>query len=124
MVLTSSTAGFKGVGGIGRNDPAIEGYVASKHGVVGLMRQFAKALAPHSIRVNSIHPTGVNTPMIINEPMKQWLSQVHSHGSISNLMPVELIEAIDVSNAIAWLVSDEAGYVTGQTIGVNGGRYI
>jgi SDR family mycofactocin-dependent oxidoreductase len=121
IVLISSTAGLKGVGSIGRDDASIEGYVASKHGVVGLMRQFAKSLAPHRIRVNSIHPTGVNTPMVVNEPMKKWLSELDSFGSISNLLPVELIEPVDVSNAIAWLVSDEARYVTGVALPVDAG---
>jgi SDR family mycofactocin-dependent oxidoreductase len=121
IVLTSSMAGFKAFGGVGRGDPGTEGYVASKHGVVGLMRQFAISFAPHSIRVNSVHPTGVDTPMVVNDSMKKWLDQVHSSGSIGNFLPVELMEPNDVSNAIAWLVSDEARYVTGVALPVDAG---
>ncbi len=61
MVLTSSTGGLKGT-------PNLAAYTAAKHGVVGLMRTLALELAPHFIRVNSVHPTGVDTDMIQNEP--------------------------------------------------------
>ncbi len=70
IVLTSSTAGITGIGGPTRGGL---GYTASKHGVVGLMRSYANTLAPHSIRVNSVHPTGVRTPMVVNEVMQQFL---------------------------------------------------
>src|SRR5690606_8515945 len=64
IVITSSTAGINGIGG---DTPGGLGYTASKHGVVGLMRSYANTLAPHRIRVNTVHPTGVNTPMVVNE---------------------------------------------------------
>ena len=66
IVLTSSTAGITGIGGDTRGGL---GYTAAKHGVVGLMRSYANILAPHRIRVNSVHPTGVRTPMVVNEVM-------------------------------------------------------
>jgi SDR family mycofactocin-dependent oxidoreductase len=119
IVITSSTAGLKGIGG---DAPGGQGYTAAKHGVVGLMRSFANTLAQHRIRVNTVHPTGVNTPMIINEFMQQWLEQDPTvAGALTNLLPVEMIEALDISNAIAWLVSDEARYVTGVTLPVDAG---
>jgi NAD(P)-dependent dehydrogenase (short-subunit alcohol dehydrogenase family) len=118
-VLTSSTAGLKGMAG---GSGGAEGYTAAKHGVVGLMRSFATSLAQHRIRVNSVHPTGVNTPMVVNEFMQQWLTEdPGAAGAMTNLLPVELVEPIDISNAIAWLVSDEARYVTGVTLPVDAG---
>ena len=119
IVLTSSTAGNNGIAGPTRGGL---GYTASKHGVVGLMRSYANILAPHSIRVNTVHPTGVNTPMIINEAMEAWLAQAPQRpNSLSNALPVPMVEPIDISNAIAWLVSDEARYVTGVMLPVDAG---
>ena len=70
IVLTSSTAGLNGIGG---STPGGLGYTAAKHGIVGLMRSYANQLAEHSIRVNTVHPTGVNTPMVVNDVMQQFL---------------------------------------------------
>jgi len=119
IVLTSSTAGINGIGG---NTPGGLGYTAAKHGVVGLMRSYANYLAPHNIRVNSVHPTGVNTPMVVNDAMQAFLQADPSLSqSMANALPVEMIEAVDVSNAIAWLVSDDARYVTGVALPVDAG---
>jgi NAD(P)-dependent dehydrogenase (short-subunit alcohol dehydrogenase family) len=122
IVITSSNAGFKGsrLGGVGG---AGSGYVASKHGIVGVMRNFAKALAEYSIRVNTIHPTGVASPMVQNEMMDELIARTASTGQdrMQNLLPVELLDPMDVSNAIAWLVSDDARYVTGITLPVDAG---
>jgi NAD(P)-dependent dehydrogenase (short-subunit alcohol dehydrogenase family) len=120
IVLTSSTQGLSGAGGDGTG--ATSGYAAAKHGVVGLMRSFANWLAPQSIRVNSVHPTGVNTPMVVNDAMQAFLASNPEMGAaLQNLLPVELVQPIDISNAIAWLVSDEARYVTGVTLPVDAG---
>jgi SDR family mycofactocin-dependent oxidoreductase len=120
IVLTSSTQGLTGRGGDGSG--WLTGYSAAKHGVVGLMRTYANWLAPHNIRVNTVHPTGVNTPMIMNETVGTMIAErPELAAALGNLMPVELIEAIDISNAIAWLVSDEARYVTGVTLPVDAG---
>ena len=120
IVLTSSTQGLSGAGGDGTG--ATSGYAASKHGVVGLMRTFTNWLAPYSIRVNTVHPTGVNTPMIVNEAMQRYLSANPGMGdALKNLLPVDMVQPIDISNAIAWLVSDEARYVTGVTLPVDAG---
>src|SRR6202000_328331 len=72
IVLTSSTAGNNGIGG---RRPGGLGYTAAKHGVVGLMRSYANNLAQHSIRVNTVHPTGVNTPMGVKEAMQALLER-------------------------------------------------
>ena len=122
IVLISSAAGLIGIGG---PDPGGLGYTASKHGMVGLMRSYANQLARHSIRVNSIHPTGVNTPMINNEHTRQWLEQLIAESEtpidMGNPMPVDALEPEDIAAAVAWLVSDEARYITGITLPVDAG---
>ena len=119
IVLTSSTAGLAGIGG---SAPGGLGYTAAKHGVVGLMRSYANQLAQHSIRVNTIHPTGVNTPMVVNDAMQEFLqSDPQLSNAMANALPVPMIEAVDLSNAILFLVSDAGRYVTGVTLPVDAG---
>lgn len=119
IVITSSTAGLNGIGGATAGGL---GYTAAKHGVVGLMRSYANQLAEHSIRVNTVHPTGVNTPMVVNEVMQQFLEADPQMGqAMANALPVDMLEAVDISNAILWLVSDAARYVTGVTLPVDAG---
>lgn len=119
IVFTSSTAGLRGFGG---TQGGGLGYAASKHGIVGLMRTLSNALAPHSIRVNTVHPTAVNTMMAVNPAMVSFLENYPDGGPhLQNPMPVELLEPADISAAIAYLVSDEAKYVTGVTFPVDAG---
>jgi SDR family mycofactocin-dependent oxidoreductase len=119
IVLTSSTAGINGIGGPTRGGL---GYTAAKHGVVGLMRSYANNLAPHNIRVNSVHPTGVRTPMVVNDVMAEFLAADPSlSNAMANALPVDMVEPVDISNAIVWLVSDDARYVTGVTLPVDAG---
>lgn len=119
IVFTSSTAGLKGFGGLQGGGL---GYAASKHGIVGLMRVLANTLAPMNIRVNTVHPTAVRTMMAINPAMTEFLESFPEGGAhLQNPMPVELLEPEDISAAIAYLVSDEAKYVTGVTFPVDAG---
>jgi SDR family mycofactocin-dependent oxidoreductase len=119
IVLTSSTAGINGIGGPTRGGL---GYTAAKHGLVGLMRSYANNLAPHRIRVNSVHPTGVRTPMVVNDAMQELLAQDPSlSDAMANALPVDMVEPVDISNAIVWLVSDDARYVTGVILPVDAG---
>jgi SDR family mycofactocin-dependent oxidoreductase len=119
IVFTSSTAGLRGFGGMQGGGL---GYAASKHGIVGLMRTLANALAPHSIRVNTVHPTAVNTMMAVNPAMTAFLENYPDGGPhLQNPMPVALLEPEDISAAIAYLVSDEGRYVTGVTFPVDAG---
>ncbi len=120
IVLTSSVAGLIGVGS---HDAGAVGYVAAKHGIVGLVRLYANLLAPHSIRVNSVHPAGVDTPMINNEATRQWLGSIadKTPQEMGNALPVQVLQPEDIANAVAWLVSDEARYVTGVTLPVDAG---
>ena len=119
MVFTSSTAGLRGFGGMQGGGL---GYAASKHAVVGLMRTLANALAPYSIRVNTVHPTAVNTMMAVNPEMTEFITNYPDGAPhLQNPMPVDMLEPSDISDAIAYLVSDQARYVTGVTFPVDAG---
>ncbi len=122
IVLISSAAGLAGVGSA---DAGSIGYAAAKHGIVGLMRVYANLLARHNIRVNSIHPSGVDTPMINNEFTRGWLAQLvadsESPPDMGNALPVPIMQPDDIANAVAWLVSDQARYITGVTLPVDAG---
>jgi (+)-trans-carveol dehydrogenase len=123
IVLTSSSAGLKGF-------PGAAHYVASKHGVIGLMRALALELAPHMIRVNSLHPTQVDTPMIQNESTyRMFLPDVENPtredfepaSQVTNALPIPWVTSEDVSAALSFLVSDEGRYITGVTLPVDAG---
>ncbi len=122
VVLTSSVAGLVG---IGAPIAGSLGYTAAKHGMVGLMRAYANFLAPYSIRVNSVHPSAVNTPMIDNDATRSWLEgmagQDFGGPDLTNALPVQHLDSQDVANAVAWLVSDAARYVTGVALPVDAG---
>jgi SDR family mycofactocin-dependent oxidoreductase len=120
VVMTSSTAGIKGyVGGWG----GLDGYTAAKTGIVGLMRLYANLLAPDNIRVNTIHPTGVNSGMVQNEAFAAWAAAAAGDdaSALANPLPVELLDPDDVAAAVAWLVSDDAKWVTGVALPVDAG---
>ncbi len=119
VVLTSSTQGLKGAA---NNDISLTAYTAAKHGVVGLMRAAAIDMAPHSIRVNSIHPTGVLTPMVDNDVVATYAERNPRFGEVTaNLLPVPVVEPVDITNAILYLVSDHGRYTTGVTLPVDAG---
>jgi len=119
IVLISSTQGLKGSGGNGSG--AMSGYTASKHGVVGLMRTFATWLAQNNIRVNTVHPTAVTTPMVENEVMAKYAASRETVAAGTNLLPVPTLAPSDISDAVAWLVSSQARYVTGVALPVDAG---
>jgi SDR family mycofactocin-dependent oxidoreductase len=119
IVLTSSTGGLIGPG---ITTAGFLGYTAAKHGVIGLMRSWANYLAPHNIRVNSVAPTAVRTPMAADGDLLAILkNNPQLAGALTNAMPVDLIEPVDVSNAIVWLVSEDARYITGTVVPVDAG---
>jgi NAD(P)-dependent dehydrogenase (short-subunit alcohol dehydrogenase family) len=120
MVLISSMQGLVGRGGDG--SAATFAYAASKHGVVGLMRSAAYAYAKNNIRVNTVHPTGVATPMIFNEHMmRMFEANPEGTGMSGNLLDVPYVEPADVTNAVLFLISDAARYMTGSTLPVDAG---
>ncbi|WP_448006324.1 mycofactocin-coupled SDR family oxidoreductase [Agromyces bauzanensis] len=125
IIITSSTAGLKGF-------PNFAHYVSAKHGVVGLMRTLALELAPDMIRVNTVHPTSVDTDMIQNEnlyalfapdlePAERTREALGERFQAMNALPIPWVEPVDISNAVLWLASDEARYVTGVTLPVDAG---
>ena len=117
IVSTASTAGLVGAKGSGH-------YAAAKHGVVGLTKALALELAPHSVNVNAVAPTGVATPMIdgILETMgEEALASVSDASGSMNVLDGQLIDPGDVSEAYMWLSSDAARYVTGITLPVDAG---
>jgi SDR family mycofactocin-dependent oxidoreductase len=122
VVVISSVMGLSGRTGGGNG--AADGYTAAKHGQVGLVRAWARWLAPHDIRVNSVHPSGVATPMVLNDAMAALFAdkpQPEKGSDVGNLLDVTILQPEDISNAVAWLVSDEARYVTGVSLPVDAG---
>jgi (+)-trans-carveol dehydrogenase len=128
IVLTSSTAGLMALDNLGH-------YVAAKHGVVGLMRTLALELAPEMIRVNTVHPTNVSTAMILNAPTYALFApdlperdrtkeRLAERFQAMNALPIPWVEPVDISNAVLWLASDEARYVTGVTLPVDAGSLL
>jgi (+)-trans-carveol dehydrogenase len=123
IIMTSSVSGAKGL-------PGMAHYVASKHGVVGLMKSLANELGPLSIRVNTVNPGNVGTPMLINDSIfKLFLPDVDSPtvedfepiSKSCHTLPVTWLEPRDISNAVLFLASDEARYVTGTALSVDAG---
>ena len=123
IILTSSVGGLKAY-------PHTGHYVAAKHGVVGLMRTFAVELGAQNIRVNSVHPTNVNTPLFMNEPtMKLFRPDLENPGpddmkvigQLMHTLPIGWVEPEDIANAVLFLASDEARFITGVTLPVDGG---
>jgi (+)-trans-carveol dehydrogenase len=123
IVLTSSVAGLRSYSGVSH-------YVSAKHGVVGLMKTLAQELAPHRVRVNTVNPTQVDTDMIQNESMYHLFcpdieaptrEDFAAASAATILLPVDWVESIDVSNAVLFLASDEARYITGVALPVDAG---
>jgi (+)-trans-carveol dehydrogenase/(-)-trans-carveol dehydrogenase len=126
VVVTGSTAALTAPAGIAA-------YVASKSGLAGLARSFARELAPHFIRVNLLLPTTVRTDMVLNEAVYRIFRPDLAHPTLDDvvdamrstqLLPIPWVESIDVSNALVFLASDESRYLTGVELPVDGGAAI
>ncbi|MEE2855587.1 MAG: mycofactocin-coupled SDR family oxidoreductase [Actinomycetota bacterium] len=126
IVLTGSVGSHKAMAYTGH-------YIAAKHGVLGLMRAFAVELGQHSIRVNSVHPSQVNTPMTMNDiTFRLFRPDLENPGpedfapfsQMTHTMPVPWVEAIDISNAVLFLASDESRYITGVSLPVDAGALL
>ena len=123
IVIISSSAGLRATAGLGIGTLA---YTSAKTGLVGLMKQLAASLAPESIRVNSLHPTGVKSGMTMNEAMGRLVAQAMegadtSISAMQNAMPIDILEPEDVANTVAFLVSDQAKWITGVALPVDAG---
>jgi (+)-trans-carveol dehydrogenase len=124
IVVTSSCAAIRGYPNVGH-------YVAAKHGLIGIVRTLSAELGPHGIRVTSIAPTNVATDMLLNQESYNLFrpdtaphttrAEFEEAAKAMHALPIPYIEPIDVSNALAFLVSDEARYITGITLPVDGG---
>jgi SDR family mycofactocin-dependent oxidoreductase len=111
IVLTSSSAGLKGTG---TDRAGGQAYTAAKRGLVGLMQVWANHLAQYSIRVNTIHPTGVATGMVMNEAMAALVAAEDvAVTAMQNALPIPVLMPEDIAGAVAFLVSDEAKFITG-----------
>ncbi len=126
VILTSSVAGLRGGRGIGA-------YVASKHGLVGLMRTLAIELGQHAIRVNCVNPGLIDTEMSMGErvyrrfrkdlenPTKEDLAEATM---ALHLLPIPWLEPIDVSRAVLFFASEDARYITGVAMPIDGGQLV
>ncbi len=122
LILTGSTASLKGFGGVPH-------YSAAKHGVLGLMRALVNEVSQYNIRVNVVVPTSTNTPMIQNDMMRALfqtapdapIEQYAAAFQSMHTLPVPWAEPVDISNAVLFLASDEARYVTGDIVQVDAG---
>ena len=126
VIITSSVGGLKAY-------PQVGHYITAKHGVVGLMRTFAVELGQHSIRVNTVHPTHVNSPLLMNEPTYRLFRPDLENPGPDDLalicqsfhfLPIPWVTPADISNAVLFLASDEARYITGVTLPVDAGSLL
>lgn len=118
IVITSSVDGLGAA-------PSWGHYGAAKHGLQGLKDTLAFELADHNIRVNTVNPTGVNSPMAQGlSTVLPWVVRKWAHSDRSNLLDVQMIEPEDISNAVLWLVSDAARYVTGIDLPIDAGYMV
>jgi (+)-trans-carveol dehydrogenase len=126
IVLTSSGLGLKAMA----NTAA---YTSSKHGVIGLTKSLALELAPHSIRVNAICPGCVDTPMMqslatwklfVPESDEPTIDQFRERVRAANVLPIPWLDAVDISNALLFLASDEARFITGVALPVDAGNLL
>lgn len=124
IILTGSTAGVKGLVGA-PGTAAVLAYTAAKHGVVGLMKAYAVGLAAESIRVNTVHPSGVDTPMLENQSMRNYFTEnPRDVEMLRNALPVRMMQPGDISDAVLWLASDASRYVTGVGLPVDAGFHV
>lgn len=123
LVLISSTNGIKG-------GATVAHYSASKHAVVGLARTLANEFGPKGIRVNTVHPGSVATPMILNDTVfgkirpdleRPTIDDAAAGLAARNLLPVPWVDPVDVSNAVLFLACDESRYITGTQLVVDAG---
>jgi SDR family mycofactocin-dependent oxidoreductase len=125
IVITGSTSTFQGVAFNQKLlNPGQVGYGAAKHGVVAIMRNFAKALGQFNVRVNLVAPQGVRTPMLVNPYFGPSVRDGAPPGWMANVLNTDLVEPQDISEAVLWLLSDQARYVTGTSIAVDSGTLI
>jgi SDR family mycofactocin-dependent oxidoreductase len=134
VIVTGSIAGLVEqkdmAGGGGPSGPGGAGYSMAKKMVRDYTKALALTMAPHHIRINTVHPTSVNTDMLHNQPMYRTFRPDLTDPSredaelvfpILQAMPIPYVETEDISHAVVYLASDESRYVTGQQLFIDGG---
>jgi (+)-trans-carveol dehydrogenase len=124
VIFTGSTSSLGGYPNVGH-------YVAAKHGIVGLMHTLANELGPEGIRVNAVHPTNVNTKLLQNETFYKLFRPDMEHPTVEDskdsfatmhsLANLPWVEPIDITNAVVFLASDKARYITGVNLPIDAG---
>jgi SDR family mycofactocin-dependent oxidoreductase len=125
IVITGSVAGLKPLmRTVGTKNLGWLGYSAAKAALVNLAQNYASILAAHHIRVNTVHPTGVNTPMANNSVIHDYFSNADPEDLLTtkNAIPVGSVEPEDVANTVLFLCSDESRYLTGGSLRVDAGN--
>jgi SDR family mycofactocin-dependent oxidoreductase len=124
IVITSSMAGVMPMmRTLDGHTLGLLGYSAAKAALVNLAQNYASILAYHNIRVNTVHPTGVNTPMIDNDMVRDRFEHANPEDlkALVNAIPVDAVEPEDIANAVAWLCSDESRFYTGSAMRIDAG---
>jgi SDR family mycofactocin-dependent oxidoreductase len=135
IIATGSTAAFMDVLPVQQvgGDPGGSGYMYGKRMIAEYVHELARTLAPRSIRVNAVHPTNVNTDMLHSDPMyrsfrpdleKPTRQDAEAAFPVQQAMPIPYVEPVDISNAVLFLASDEARYITGVQLRVDAGGYL
>ncbi|WP_405181847.1 mycofactocin-coupled SDR family oxidoreductase [Nocardia sp. NBC_01377] len=115
------------------SDPGGSGYIVAKQGLSAYMHELARALSPKSIRANVVHPTNVDTAMLQSDAMYRSFRPDLENPTredavvafpVQQAMPIPWVDAVDISNAVVYLASDESRYVTGLQLRVDGGSYL
>jgi SDR family mycofactocin-dependent oxidoreductase len=119
IIMTSSVAGLRG-------EPGMAHYCASKWGVIGLAKSLAQELSEHSITVNTLHPSGVDTALIKGMAQASAMATADLVNFIADghTLPVKLLDVDDIANAALWLASEDSRYITGHTLCVDAGRMV
>ena len=123
IVITSSAVGFKSASSTyATKSHGSAGYTTAKHGVIGLMRYYATVLAEKNIRVNTVHPSAVATPMAINPQADQYLAENPEWAiAMRNLLPIPILDVEDVTAAMVYLCGQSGRYISGTTLVVDAG---
>lgn len=118
IVITTSGAGIKPL-------PLLGHYAATKAGVIAMARSLAHEVAAHKVRVNVVAPTAVRTPMGADATLREVIAaNPEAAAAFGNLLPIGSVEAEDITEAVIWLLSDAARYVTGVVLPVDAGTTI
>jgi SDR family mycofactocin-dependent oxidoreductase len=124
IVITSSMAGvIPMMRTLGGRTLGLLGYSAAKAALINLAQNYASILAYHNIRVNTVLPTGVNTPMVDNDMVRDRFANADQEDVLTlvNAIPVNFVDAEDIANAVLFLCSDESRYFTGSALRVDAG---